>query len=643
VAVGDQGLAQRAQLGRVAVQQPAVGLAAGAGDGRRARQLGHHPATQALLAQPPHLGAGIRGEGDVRAAGGVHRQRQGLQRLGVGLGQALEQGPGHQAGIGLDRRHLQLLAQGPGHLLRRHHAGDGQHLAQRQAGGLLQLQRPVQVVGGQRPPVEQELAQTPALGPQQLVAGEGVGGLQPAQRLAGDLVAGVHLHRPAGGEQADQVAQEQPGQAQRRVPHPVQAPDEAELHDRAPGEEEHVERQQPVQRRPVDRQLVQRPGRDPGHRGQAARADVGHQHVGPQQQGVDQQGLAIPVQVVEHRQRALPADLLPGLHGDAQHPARALAHRRRPAIGEVLPGGDVLLFPLLARAAEHARGAVHRPFHRAQGEVHLLARQAELEPDLVVLGEAVGVERLLAVLGGDLLEGVAGKRAAHAGRRHQAADRLAHQHVLQVGLAELVDVGGPHQLGLGHRQREHRGLHEVVRRDQHAVQAQRQRMDQILRVVHQQDVVAAAGALLVEDDALVDPVQAVGLAGGAVVRHHDLVDVARPAGDQVDLLLGVGVVAVGADEDVEVALVVVQAAQVVIEHLLDDVGLLPGGHHDGDPALGGCAQLGQRDGAAAAAVQAAEEVVGVEEQLLEAVAQDAQTDRVGEKPGGVVQLLEQHV
>src|SRR5690606_8718139 len=177
----------------------------------------------------------------------------------------------------------------------------------------------------------------------------------------------------------------------------------------------------------------------------------------------------------------LPADLLPGLEADPEDPARALSNRRAQAGGEELAGGDELLHALAPHDAVPATDLA-LVLHRVGGEERALSCEAELEPDLVVFGEALDVERELAVRERDLLERVARECAAHAGRRHEAADATAHDHVLEVVLSELVDVRATDELTNRNFERKDRRLHEVAPWDPIVVVAKREWMDDVLGV-----------------------------------------------------------------------------------------------------------------------------------------------------------------
>jgi hypothetical protein len=90
-------------------------------------------------------------------------------------------------------------------------------------------------------------------------------------------------------------------------------------------------------------------------------------------------------------------------------------------------------------------------------------------------------------------------------------------------------------------------------------------------------------ARLVVFHALIDPIQAIALGGGSVMRAGGNVDsrvAARLRGDGAD---GGGVVGVDADE--EVVITVLDGHQIVLEHAADDGVLAPQRDKDGDGTL----------------------------------------------------------
>jgi hypothetical protein len=134
------------------------------------------------------------------------------------------------------------------------------------------------------------------------------------------------------------------------------------------------------------------------------------------------------------------------------------------------------------------------------------------------------------------------------------------------------------------RQRQHGQLQEVGLVQTRIEQAEFVGMNQVLGVVQDDAGEFLAHALLFFLDGAADPIQAIGLGGGAVVRqaHQAQFGVARrrlaDGGD------GSRVVGIDADEDAVQG--VAQRGQVVIEHRGDDVGLAPARNGDRDGPLG---------------------------------------------------------
>ena len=174
--------------------------------------------------------------------------------------------------------------------------------------------------------------------------------------------------------------------------------------------------------------------------------------------------------------------------------------------------------------------------------------------------------------------------APDAGAGDAAAEDFPDHHVLVVVLGEFVHVMGAGQLVPVRRlEGDHRELHHVLSGDQVIEKLDGQRVHDVLGVLHDEDGELHVVLLLEVLDPHVDPVQAVGLAGGAGVAADDAVDVVVDLAQARHLPLGVEVVGVGADEDVEVG--IVEGVDRVVDHVEDDVRLVPGRDHDGDRLL----------------------------------------------------------
>src|SRR6185436_14993452 len=102
-------------------------------------------------------------------------------------------------------------------------------------------------------------------------------------------------------------------------------------------------------------------------------------------------------------------------------------------------------------------------------------------------------------------------------------------------------------------QRQNRCLNEIVAGCVVVDPTQLLWMDQVLRVVCNNDLEADADLLFVEQHMLIDPVEAVGFRGGSIMRTHGQVDVRKSSGNGSDSFLRRGVVRVASGEDMELA------------------------------------------------------------------------------------------
>ena len=133
---------------------------------------------------------------------------------------------------------------------------------------------------------------------------------------------------------------------------------------------------------------------------------------------------------------AAPAEPVPARQSDPADPARLLADGGVERLGEMAARGD-------QGAASRMSGNAHEHGRRPD--------LAEAQAKLVILGQAVGRERIAAAPGGEPGKRPALDRAADPGERDRGADRLAHDHFLAVALGELVAImtGDPAAAGLG--------------------------------------------------------------------------------------------------------------------------------------------------------------------------------------------------
>ena len=290
-------------------------------------------------------------------------------------------------------------------------------------------------------------------------------------------------------------------------------------------------------------------------------------------QQVRQQPFAVAPQPVDLPRGDAPSVALPALQGDARHPPAALPHRRAEIPREVL-----------ARGHRAGRTAPHRQEHLAAAQL------VQGEPGFIVLGEAFGVEHAAAARGRQAVHGVAPEARPHAGGRQESAQALARLKLLGLALGELVAVHPvghfPHARG----QRQDGNLHHIVLAGEPVHQAQGFGVDDVLGVVHHEDLEPHAVLRLVPDHAAVDPVQAVALGGGSTVRAAGHVDPRMAARRALHRADGQFVVGVDSGEDVVIA--IADGGEIAVEHLADDGVLVPQRHEDGDGAFGGLLQGG---------------------------------------------------
>jgi hypothetical protein len=94
---------------------------------------------------------------------------------------------------------------------------------------------------------------------------------------------------------------------------------------------------------------------------------------------------------------------------------------------------------------------------------------------------------------------------------------------------------------------------------------------------------------LEKEHALVYPVEAVRFRSGAAVRTQREMNVGMPLHGLTHRGERGGVIRVGSDEKVDTG--IAEAREIVIEHVLDDAVLLPGGHVDRHAAWGSGGEL----------------------------------------------------
>lgn len=129
----------------------------------------------------------------------------------------------------------------------------------------------------------------------------------------------------------------------------------------------------------------------------------------------------------------------------------------------------------------------------------------------------------------------------------------------------------------------HRNLHHVKPLAMRADLAERLGVNQILRVVLHNDLVAAARGGFVPAQSVVDGIQAVGLGGGAWLGTNHVADTWEALLGRCNALDRGRIVRIDSQPDFVV--VILDRRQVGIEHVLDDAGFLPARHEDGNARL----------------------------------------------------------
>jgi hypothetical protein len=158
-------------------------------------------------------------------------------------------------------------------------------------------------------------------------------------------------------------------------------------------------------------------------------------------------------------------------------------------------------------------------------------------------------------------------------------------------------------------------------------------MDHVFGVLQREDGIPLAGLLLLHLDGFDDPVEAVGLAGGAIVGADDLVHPGAVEGGARDLHLGGVVVGIGADEDIVVG--VVQAGAGGLQHGADHRALVPCRDQDGDGLLRQVVQFPRLGGRIVAALgDPLAQRLDVKHQIHEQVVQAAKQIKDCKEPLG---------
>ena len=222
-------------------------------------------------------------------------------------------------------------------------------------------------------------------------------------------------------------------------------------------------------------------------------------------------------------------------------------------------------------------------------QYHVLRQNAstrerqEPETELVVLGNALYVEQLVFTHTCQLIHHAATQSRPDARGGNRRAQALTHQQILGMVLSKLVQVRARCPVASGHFQRDHGELHHVLARDKPIKELQLERVDDIFRVMHDDDLIVNVLLLLDEQHPLENPVQAVGLVCRSGTRADDLVNSSIALAHRFHRQLRGLVVGIRAHENVVVA--IVEALERVQQHLVDYFVLVPGWNPDGGQLL----------------------------------------------------------
>ena len=219
-----------------------------------------------------------------------------------------------------------------------------------------------------------------------------------------------------------------------------------------------------------------------------------------------------------------------------------------------------------------------------------VAAQAQAQRGLVVLGDrAAGKDFEFAIADGG--QRFAPERAADAGARHETPHRLAHHHIFEVVLGELIDVRPRRPLIPRALERQHRQLHHVEARHQVVVDPQRERVDHVFDVVQDDDRIGIAGFLTMHRREHLVEILRLGGGAGQLVDHR--MNARRPFGGGLHFAHGLFIVRIDADEDIVVVVVERRAGE--LEHRPEDPGFVPARDHDRNTLLRLLAQLLDRE------------------------------------------------
>ena len=221
-------------------------------------------------------------------------------------------------------------------------------------------------------------------------------------------------------------------------------------------------------------------------------------------------------------------------------------------------------------ASRGDRGAV--PGGGGNTDEHRLEpERAKPEPDLIILGHAVGRERASAMTRGEPRQRAPLDRACHPGKRDRRPDGLANDQLLAMAFGEFVAIMArdPRARRIGQR---HDGQLDCrCPPDQRGEQAKLAGMDHILGVM-KHDRARRATPPFLGDQGDIKCVEAVGFGRRTGMRHRHC-DNTR-IGDARNRQRGRRIIGIVADEQPVIARP--EANQRLAQHRRDDRALVPG-------------------------------------------------------------------
>jgi len=173
----------------------------------------------------------------------------------------------------------------------------------------------------------------------------------------------------------------------------------------------------------------------------------------------------------------------------------------------------------------------------------------EAETILVILGEAGGLEDAVGLGAGEAFQGLARVARANPGGGKEPPKGLACREVFGMAFGEVVAIEAVREVGETRGEGKDRDLDHVGGAGMEIDEKEFVRVNQVLGVVNQDQIVAETAFLFVKQQPLVNPVQAIGLGGGAVVGTEAEVNLPVAFFEAADGFQGGFVVRVGADED----------------------------------------------------------------------------------------------